>query len=367
MSTRNSEKDSHQPETTQNPTFSLAPVPVAFRQTDAAEPPTANINGHGPTGMLQGGSAGHPGPQPNGAFPNQGAFLAMMAMMQHMQQQNVSPQLPPPYPQPPHFHPEMQQAPVPQESDDNTLAQVLFEQTARGYTYKAALESLHGVRDAFPLCSSSFLSKYTVIQHRNIAAFAWKDYYLENKPKIDAIVVAIRARNLPTPAIKTERESSTSVLNGDIHVRKKARKSETPIRSESSDAKPNKMPRASSSTPVLKTKVTKVKADTPVESDRASSSSRRRTINSLASTPGLGFLSTVPAGVAIDAEVGLPAAPSRSPSPPIPDPDNTTARGALRFTEADARFFFRRIAYDLARDPDLTKLDLCEILAEKVR
>lgn len=128
-----------------------------------------------------------------------------------------------------------------------------------------------------------------------------------------------------------------------------------------------KKQQASASSSNAKSRAAKVKKDaTPTETDRASSVSRRRTLNSLASTPGAGFLATVPTGVAIDANTGLPAAPSRSPSPPLVDTNTSDHRGTRRFTDADARFFYKRIAYDLARNPDLTKGDLCELLAEKV-
>lgn len=135
----------------------------------------------------------------------------------------------------------------------------------------------------------------------------------------------------------------------------------------SKDINPKRKAQPTASSSKAKRRVIKVQKETPpLEVERASSSSRRRTLNSLASTPGVGFLATVPTGVPIDAKTGLPAAPSRSPSPPPLDTNNTDARGARRFTEADARFFFKRVAYDLARDPELTKADLFDLLAEKV-
>lgn len=41
---------------------------------------------------------------------------------------------------------EPQRMPIPQVADNSLIAQIVYEQTKRGLTYKAALESLHGVR-----------------------------------------------------------------------------------------------------------------------------------------------------------------------------------------------------------------------------
>ncbi|EJD04068.1 uncharacterized protein FOMMEDRAFT_133416 [Fomitiporia mediterranea MF3/22] len=78
----------------------------------------------------------------------------------------------------------------------------------------------------------------------------------------------------------------------------------------------------------------------------------------MSSAPSDDLLAKVPPAVAIDAYTGLPAAPSRSPSPPAAPPNS-------RYTEQDAIYFYRRIAYDLARNPNLSKANLCDILGEK--
>ncbi|KAH8120205.1 hypothetical protein DFH11DRAFT_1499951 [Phellopilus nigrolimitatus] len=88
------------------------------------------------------------------------------------------------------------------------------------------------------------------------------------------------------------------------------------------------------------------------------SASRRRTLNSLSSTPSLGLLASVPPSVPIDSHTGLPASPSRSPSPPVAAPGQ-------KYTDDDAVFFFKRIAYDLSRNPEHNKASLCDMLAKK--
>jgi len=62
-------------------------------------------------------------------------------------------------------------------------------------------------------------------------------------------------------------------------------------------------------------------------------------------------------------EIRIPDPPSRSPSPPtkvIPQ-----GRGN-KYTEEDRRFFLNFISWRLKQDPSLTRIDLCNMLAEKV-
>lgn len=90
-----------------------------------------------PLHQLQSGSAApYPNAQQNGTpgYQGQDAVMAAVAAVMQLQQTHYTPP----------FQPQVQ-IPVPQASDDNTLAQIIYEQTARGFTYKAALESLHGV------------------------------------------------------------------------------------------------------------------------------------------------------------------------------------------------------------------------------
>lgn len=64
-----------------------------------------------------------------------------------------------------------------------------------------------------------------------------------------------------------------------------------------------------------------------------------------------------------NAEIKIPDPPSRSPSPPtkvIPQ-----GRGN-KYTEEDRHFFLKFISWRLKQDPSLTRIDLCNMLAEKV-
>ena len=121
------------------------------------------------------------------------------------------------------------------------------------------------------------------------------------------------------------------------------------------------------STPEPKAKGTARTADrrsTKKETITPLRSSRRGTLNSLSVAPGLSHLASVPPEVPIDAEIGLPAVPSRCPSPPselAPSKNGTHA-----FTDEDTVFFYKFIAWHLHDDPDLTKSNLCDKLAEAV-
>ena len=92
--------------------------------------------------------------------------------------------------------------------------------------------------------------------------------------------------------------------------------------------------------------------------------SSRRALNGLYSASA-SFLATVPSCIPIDDHTGLPAAPSRPPTPPRSSSE-VNARGVAKYTDDDAIFFFKRVAYDLSRNLSLSKQDLCDILAKEV-
>ncbi|KAJ3782068.1 hypothetical protein GGU10DRAFT_276318 [Lentinula aff. detonsa] len=139
----------------------------------------------------------------------------------------------------------------------------------------------------------------------------WKDFYLEWKDKIDMHVsVSLKNKGIPDPLPM-------------IKVAKKP----TP---------------ASSGTNLPSAK-----------------NGHRSTINSItAHAPS--YNSRLPAP---NAEVKIPHPPSRSPSPPT----KVVAHGrGNKFTEEDREFFIRFIQWRLRCDPNLTRNDLCDQLAEKV-
>lgn len=231
-------------------------------------------------------------------------------------------------------------------------------------------------------------------KHNGIAAYAWKDHFLEHKQAIDDLVDKLKEQ-ASTSWIKLEphRSSSTRVDDDtsisaqattkkvpasvpprasaepkkkELHVREKVEdepRKEKPYQREESESRRSKSTKAASlqpTAPVKKAKEeTNGKPNKPGTKEISTGGSSRRTLNSLSSTPAQTLLALIPAGVPIDSHTGLPAAPSRSPSPPPYEPTH-------KYTEQDAVYFFKRIAYDLKRDSDLTKANLCDILGEKV-
>lgn len=280
---------------------------------------------------------------------------------QQQQQQHV--------PTPIFNQPEMR---TPQSSDNAVLAQVLYEETKKGHSYKAALESLHGVRLVITLQSPIFAHQNLgVSQHRGIMAFAWKDYFLENKQTIDALVDNLAKQSSPSSSISVKQKSPSPTMSGSSRpspaLERKPQHSRLRSEDVMSEERSLSVPRKGKSkenTPLRAMKSANKDRETNGKTKRKSSDKRgdtpsRRTLNSLSSAPSNDLLAKIPPAVAIDERTSLPAAPSRSPSPPPPGLNS-------RYTEQDAIFFFRRIAYDLARNPGLSKAGLCEILGQKV-
>lgn len=126
-------------------------------------------------------------------------------------------------------------------------------------------------------------------------------------------------------------------------------------------AEPSPVASASSRPPNATTRPLK-KAKTltpPLNIDASQSGSRRSTINSI-TAPSPVYGGRLPAP---NAEIKIPDPPSRSPSPPT----NLVLRGrGYKYTTEDREFFVKFIGWRLKQDPTLTRLDICNLLAEKV-
>lgn len=88
-------------------------------------------------------------------------------------------------------------------------------------------------------------------------------------------------------------------------------------------------------------------------------------MNSLSSFPQHDILALIPPGVPIDPETNLPAAPLRPPTPPEPSSIRPGGKGNL-FTERDAQYFFKFVAWKLSHDPNCRKTDMGDALAQHV-
>ncbi|KAF8745117.1 hypothetical protein AX14_010581 [Amanita brunnescens Koide BX004] len=209
-------------------------------------------------------------------------------------------------------------APV-EAADEPTLVQAILSSRNKGETYKDALNSLHG--------------------KNGHSASLWKDYYLEHKDRLDAwIAMCIEADAQKTTAttkkpmvlkqmLKSESSPSVASKSSPAPSATKQKQKNRECASTKSNA-PN-LPR------VGRTTQNSLSAPTPVYDDRLPPP---------------------------NAEIRIPSPPSRSPSPPrhiVPQ-----GRGN-KYTPEDRDFFIRFISWRLKGNPCLTRMDLCEQLAEK--
>ncbi|TFK36857.1 hypothetical protein BDQ12DRAFT_706092 [Crucibulum laeve] len=229
-------------------------------------------------------------------------------------------------------------APV-EAADEMTLITTLIASKGRGETYKDALNSLHG--------------------KNGHSASLWKDYYLEHKDRLDSWVAKCSrpgGNTASTSNSHSEREhSSAPILPKDHHrhaIRTTKKPSPTSFKLEELSPSPSTV-----SAPARGRKQTS-KQSTPSMSLPQPTAGGRSTINSLtAPAPVYGDRLPPP-----NSEIKIPDPPSRSPSPPtriIPQ-----GRGN-KYTQEDRDFFIKFISWRLKSHPDLTRNDLCNLLAEK--
>ncbi|KAF6766555.1 hypothetical protein DFP72DRAFT_866981 [Ephemerocybe angulata] len=239
-------------------------------------------------------------------------------------------------------------APV-QVTDEPTLVQYILNGIQRGQNYKEILNSLHGINGH--------------------SASLWKDYYLENKGRIDTWVTMCQ-RNAkeknnqqqaasedkgPVPAVKKPaiKKPSPASFNVDESPERPIVPAKRPRgRPKGSTNKASAPPKASTS------KAARTKEDTPVAALSHATGSRRATLNSL-TAPTAVFNSHLPPP---NADIKIPDPPSRSPSPPtrvIP------LKRGNKYTDEDREFFIKFIHRSLIKDNTLTRHELCERIAEK--
>ncbi|KAF9566169.1 hypothetical protein CPC08DRAFT_733776 [Agrocybe pediades] len=226
-------------------------------------------------------------------------------------------------------------APV-EASDEPTLLNKLLGCARRKESYKDALNSLHG--------------------KNGHSASLWKDYYLDNKDRLDAWI---------TMCLKKEQEKEGKAnrsVSSDVDRVKSStpnkpsssyKPSPTPLRAEQPVASTSRS--SNTSKPQKKAKT----ATPPLVLETASlPASRRSTINSL-TAPSPVFDNRLPAP---NAEIKIPDPPSRSPSPPT---NVIPHRRGNKYTQEDREFFVKFVGWRLKQDPTLTRLELCNLLAEK--
>ncbi|KAJ7786155.1 hypothetical protein B0H16DRAFT_19971 [Mycena metata] len=195
--------------------------------------------------------------------------------------------------------------------DEPVLLKALVESRSRGETYKDALNRLHGMSGH--------------------SASLWKDYYLDNKDRLDSAVLSyvVPRKTVKKPSIGAFKAESS------------------PYSSSATISSPG--PSSRSRRP----------SQQPAQSSQPPGGSRRQTVNSMTAHVPV-YNEHLPPPYT---ELKIPEPPSRSPSPPTEIiPHN---RGGNKFTPDDRAYFIKFISWRLKEDPTLLRHELCELLAEK--
>lgn len=188
-------------------------------------------------------------------------------------------------------------------------------------------------------------------QKNGHASSLWKDYYLDHKDRLDTWIASLLTKE---PNHTEERHRAPPLSNGP-HRAMNNKPSPLTFKTE---PLPIPLHNSSASAPVKRRKESA--QPTPPLQMGQPSGSRRSTINSL-TAPAPVYGSRLPPP---NSEIRIPEPPSRSPSPPtnvIPH----RGRGN-KYTKEDREFFINFVAWRLKLDSSLSRLDLCNLLAEKV-
>lgn len=192
------------------------------------------------------------------------------------------------------------------------------------------------------------------VQFDGYAAYAWKDFYLEHKERVDQLVDDFKSRTIRPTAhsndVKRELSASVSLSTS---VKDSVESQQQRNRSKESSNPPKGVKGKS-------------KGKSQTKDEVSISASRRKTFNSLSVTPADNLLALVPSGVAIDAHTGLPAAPSQRPTAPTSIISRGFRGRGNAYTEEDTAFFYQLVAWELANNSDATKGSICELLSELV-
>lgn len=225
-------------------------------------------------------------------------------------------------------------APPLTKADEPILVKVLSEARYKRESYKDAINALHGVS----VSAHTSRRNLTIFKKNGHGAHLWKDYYLDHKCRIDEVVESW-TRSSPKPQQIRNQAGFASVKKPTPT----SFETESPVAPSSVSKKPPKRRKTAHISTVL-----------------PKPAGRRETINSL-SVPEPVYGDRLPPP---NAEVKVPPPPSRSPTPPttlIPH----KGRG-YKYTQDDRDFFHKFISWRLKSNPNLTRNDLCNLLAEKV-
>ncbi|KDR85349.1 hypothetical protein GALMADRAFT_53006 [Galerina marginata CBS 339.88] len=228
-------------------------------------------------------------------------------------------------------------APV-EGSDEPILLTKLLSAARRKESYKDALNSLHG--------------------KNGHSASLWKDYYLDHRERLDGWITMCLQKEQEGDRSSTGARGFQRSASSDVDRVKSIPtiKKPSPASFKREPSPHASYSRVSISAPSIKRPQRKSDQSTP---PLGKDQGRRNTINSL-TAPSPVYGGRLPAP---NAEIKIPDPPSRSPSPPtnvIPH----RGRGN-KYTKEDRDFFIKFVGWRLKQDPALSRLDICNLLADK--
>ncbi|KAL0580827.1 hypothetical protein V5O48_001203 [Marasmius crinis-equi] len=217
-------------------------------------------------------------------------------------------------------------------ADEKVLIETLIRYRAQGDNYKDALNSLHG--------------------KNGHSASLWKDYYLEHHDRLEKEVSSPDKSKAPE-----KRNAEAQEPKPVKPVKKPLIKVEPSPEPQSAAPRRGRPPNKSrrQSTPVQKP----IASSSRTPSESLPNVGRRSTINSLTVDAPVYNRDMPPP----HSEIRIPEPPSRSPTPPT----KVIAKGrGNKFTDEDKDYFIKFISWKLSKDKNLSRNELCELLAEKV-
>ncbi|KIY66163.1 hypothetical protein CYLTODRAFT_423661 [Cylindrobasidium torrendii FP15055 ss-10] len=208
-----------------------------------------------------------------------------------------------------------------QRRDEEVLLRTLAQATIQRVSFKEALNRLHGTHGH--------------------AANLWKDYYLENKYRLDNQLNNFLSKRQAKIKMEHHTPGASPIPS---HV---SSQSQIPMNNLAMNPFPMRQP--SQPQEPLPTTISPAQIHIPPAARSTSKTDVRRSTNPVQTAPP-------------PPSTASPNPGSRSPSPPtliLP-----SGRGN-KFTPQDKDFFIKFITRRLKQDPSLTRNDLCDLLAEK--
>lgn len=190
----------------------------------------------------------------------------------------------------------------------------------------------------------------------------------EPEKKKGSITHHTRKRKAPIPDTSSGSDSAQSDCGEEESVSKRVSTS----RSTKSKKPPVSRPTAPVSRPAVRSASASSvnrparKRGKPQEADSRAGATRSNTILNGSNIPSRPmFAETRHRLPLLQADIHIPDIPTRSPTPPNIVIPATTRKGANKYTQEDKDYFAKFLLFELKRDPELSKIDLCEKLGEK--